>query len=231
VLVSGDFPENITMNKLSRVLAEFLATAFLLAAILGSGIMAERLAGGNVAVALLGNTFATIFALYFLIEVSGPLSGAHMNPVVSLLMAWRRELPVALLGAYLVAQFAGAVAGAWLANAMFELPIFQLAGKVREGPGQWIAEVVATAGLLLVVLRAPPGKVAACVAAYIGAAFWLTSSTSFANPAVTVGRMLSDTFSGIAPRCAPAFIAAQCCGLFLAILIDRLLRVRDVEEP
>ncbi|MDR3212751.1 MAG: aquaporin family protein [Azoarcus sp.] len=208
---------------LRRLGAEFLATAFLLAAILGSGIMAERLAGGNVAVALLGNTFATIFALYFLIEIFGPMSGAHMNPAVSLLMTWRGELDRKLLCGYLVAQVAGAILGAWLANAMFDLPVWQLAAKARTGMGQWLAEAVATAGLLLVVLKAPAQKVAACVAAYIGAAFWFTSSTSFANPAVTIGRMFSDTFSGIAPQDAPAFIAAQGAGILLAVLFDRML--------
>jgi glycerol uptake facilitator-like aquaporin len=206
-----------------RVFTEFLATALLLAAILGSGIMASRLAQGNNAVALLGNTFATIFALYFLIEIFGPLSGAHMNPAVSILMRWRGELGSGLLAAYLAAQVTGAIGGAWLANAMFDLPVWQLASNVRTGVGQWLAEVVATTGLLLVVLRAPPQKVAACVAAYIGAAFWFTSSTSFANPAVTLGRMFSDTFSGIAPPDAPAFIAAQGLGIVLAAGVNRLL--------
>jgi glycerol uptake facilitator-like aquaporin len=219
-----------SMNDLSplrRLGAECLATAFLLAAILGSGIMAERLAGGNVAVALLGNTFATIFALYFLIEIFGPLSGAHMNPAVSILMRWRGELDRKLLFGYLIAQVAGAILGAWLANAMFDLPVWQLAAKARTGMGQWLAEAVATTGLLLVVLKAPPQKVAACVAAYIGAAFWFTSSTSFANPAVTIGRMFSDTFAGIAPRDAPAFITAQGVGILLAALLNRLLSRRE----
>ena len=214
------------MNDISscrRLFAEFLATAFLLTAILGSGIMAAKLAHGNDAVALLGNTFATIFALYFLIEIFSPLSGAHMNPAVSILMKWRGQLDGKMLCAYIVAQVAGAILGACLANAMFDLSVWQLASKARGGTGQWLAEAVATTGLLLVVLRAPAGKVAACVAAYIGAAFWFTSSTSFANPAVTIGRMFSDTFSGIAPHDAPAFIAAQGVGILLAVGFDRLL--------
>ncbi|MDR0441661.1 MAG: aquaporin [Candidatus Accumulibacter sp.] len=206
-----------------RLFAECLATALLLAAILGSGIMAARLADGNLAVTLLGNTFATIFALYFLIEVFAPMSGAHMNPAVSILLAWRGELSGKTLCGYAAAQAIGAVLGAWLANAMFELPVWQLAGKARGGVGQWLAEAVATAGLLLVVSRAPPQKTAACVAAYIGAAFWFTSSTSFANPAVTFGRMFSDTFAGIAPQDVPAFIAAQGVGILLAALLDRAL--------
>jgi glycerol uptake facilitator-like aquaporin len=138
-------------------------------------------------------------------------------------MAWRGELDKKTLGGYVVAQVAGAALGAWLANAMFALPLWQLAEKTRSGAGQWLAETVATTGLLLVVVRAPPQKVAACVAAYIGAAFWFTSSTSFANPAVTFGRMFSDTFAGIAPRDAPAFIAAQGVGILLAALCNRLL--------
>jgi glycerol uptake facilitator-like aquaporin len=138
-------------------------------------------------------------------------------------MAWRGKLTGKMLCGYVAAQATGAVLGAWLANAMFELPVWQLADHARNGTGQWLAEVVATVGLLLVVWRAPPQKVAACVVAYIGAAFWFTSSTSFANPAVTVGRMFSDTFAGIAPQDAPAFIAAQCAGILLAALVDRAL--------
>ncbi|MDR0737268.1 MAG: aquaporin [Zoogloeaceae bacterium] len=206
-----------------RLFVEFLATALLLAAILGSGIMAAKLSNGNNAVALLGNTLATIFALYFLIEIFGPSSGAHMNPAVSILMKWRGALDGKMLGGYIAAQMAGAVFGACLANAMFDLSVWQLASNARTGAGQWLAEVVATTGLLLVVLKAPPQKTAACVAAYIGSAFWFTSSTSFANPAVTIGRMFSDTFSGIAPQDAPAFIVAQGVGIALAMGIDRLL--------
>jgi glycerol uptake facilitator-like aquaporin len=150
--------------------AEMVGTAALLCAVIGSGIMADNLSGGNVAVALLANTLATVFALYVLIETIGPISGAHFNPVVSWVMALRKELPMHLLAGYVVAQLLGAALGAWLAHAMFELPIFQWSAKVRTGPSQWLAEAVATAGLLFVILRSPPGKASALVACYIGAA-------------------------------------------------------------
>src|SRR5687768_8392560 len=153
-----------------RLLSEFIATGLLLATVIGSGIMAERLASGNDAIALLANTLATIGGLYILIEVFGPVSGAHMNPAVSTVLAFRGELAWALLPGYVVVQLAGAAAGAWLANAMFDLSVLQFSDKPRNGSGQWLAEVVATAGLLLVVLRAPSSRVAAMVAAYIGAA-------------------------------------------------------------
>ena len=193
----------------------------LLAIVIGSGIMAERLAGGNGAIALLANTLATVGGLYVLIEVLGPVSGAHFNPAVSLVMMLRGALPTALLGPYVVAQLLGAVLGAWLAHAMFDATLLQFSTKVRGGSGQWIAEVVATAGLLLVILRAPASRVAAMVACYIGAAYWFTASTSFANPAAAVGRMFSDTFAGISPASVPAFVVAQLLGAGLAILIDR----------
>ncbi|WP_338414375.1 MIP/aquaporin family protein [uncultured Sphaerotilus sp.] len=212
------------MSTLSRHLgAEALGTALLLAIVIGSGIMAERLSGGNVAVALLANTAATVGGLLVLIEVFGPVSGAHFNPVVSAVMAWRGDLPVARLLPCVLAQLAGAVAGAWLAHAMFELPLLQWSTKVRAGNGQWLAEVVATAGLLLVILRAGPGKAPSLVAAYIGAAYWFTASTSFANPAAAFGRMWSDTFAGIAPGSVPGFVAAQCAGAVLGVVLDRLL--------
>jgi len=201
------------------MLAEFLGTALLLAVVIGSGVMAERLAAGNAALALLANTLATVGGLFVLIEVFGPVSGAHFNPAVSAVMAWRNELPRGLLAPYVLAQLAGALAGAWLANAMFELPVLQFSSHVRTGPGIWIGEVVATAGLLLVILRAPPARVAALVACYIGAAYWFTSSTSFANPAAAFGRMFSDTFAGIAPQSAPAFVAAELAGAVLGTLL------------
>jgi glycerol uptake facilitator-like aquaporin len=212
---------------LSRKLAaEALGTALLLAVVIGSGIMGEKLAGGNVAVALLANTLATVGGLYFLIEVFGPISGAHFNPAVSAVMAYRRELPAASLLPYIAAQLLGAVAGAWLAHAMFELPILQWSSKVRSGSGQWIAEAVATGGLLLVILRAPAGRAAAMVASYIGAAYWFTASTSFANPAAAVGRMFSDSFAGIAPASLPGFVGAQLLGAAVAVAIHQALEPR-----
>ena len=212
------------MNKLpTRLLGETLGTALLLAIVIGSGIMAERLCGGNVAVALLANTLATVFGLFVLIEVFGPVSGAHFNPAVSLVMCLRGELPWALLGAYVVAQLGGAACGAWLAHAMFDLPILQWSHKVRAGQGQWVAEAVATAGLLLVILRSPAAKVSALVACYIGAAYWFTASTSFANPAAAFGRMFSDSFAGIAPASAPGFVAAQLVGALLGLALHHAL--------
>lgn len=204
------------MNRGRAVFAEFFGTAGLLAAVIGSGIMAERLAGGNMAVALLANTLATVFALYVLIETLGPVSGAHFNPVVTLALAWRDRTPNpdrwTLAALFIAAQLAGAVAGTWLAHAMFGLDILQASTKLRTGAGQWLAEAVAAAGLLLVILRAPAGKGAGLVACYIGAAYWFTASTSFANPAAVLGRMLSDSFAGIAPASAPGFVIAQCVG-------------------
>ncbi len=206
-----------------RVFAEALGTALLLAIVIGSGIMAERLAGGNVAVALLANTLATVGGLYILIEVFGPVSGAHFNPAVSAVMAFRGDLAWALLLPYIVAQLAGSVLGAWLAHAMFDLPIWQFSTHVRSGTGQWIAEAVATAGLLLVILRAPPARVAAMVACYIGAAYWFTASTSFANPAAAFGRMFSNSFAGIEPASVPGFVLAQCAGAAIGVAIHHLL--------
>lgn len=206
-----------------KLLAEGLGTALLLAIVIGSGVMAERLAGGNVAIALLANTAATVGGLYVLIEVFGPVSGAHFNPAVSLVMAARGELPRGLLPAYVAVQLLGAAAGAWLAHAMFDMSVLQLSTKLRGGWGQWIAEVVATFGLLLVILRAPAGRASALVAAYIGAAYWFTASTSFANPAAVFGRMLSDSFAGIAPASAPGFVAAQLVGAAIAVGVHQLL--------
>lgn len=206
-----------------KLLAEGLGTALLLAVVIGSGIMAERLSGGNVALALLANTLATVGGLYVLIEVFGPLGGAHFNPAVSLVMSLRGELAPRLLLPYVLAQLLGAACGAWLAHAMFELNLLQFSSKLRGGTGQWIAEAVATFGLLLVILRAPGTRVAAMVAAYIGAAYWFTASTSFANPAAVFGRMFSDSFAGIAPASALGFVLAQLLGALAALGVHRLL--------
>lgn len=206
-----------------KLLAEGLGTALLLAVVIGSGVMAERLAGGNMAVALLANTLATVGGLYILIEVFGPVSGAHFNPAVSLVMAARGALPRSLLLPYVAVQLLGAMLGAWLVHGMFDLPLLQFSTQLRSGGGQWLAEGVATFGLLLVILRAPAARVAAMVAAYIGAAYWFTASTSFANPAAVFGRMFSDSFAGIAPASAPAFVAAQLAGAALAVAVHRLL--------
>jgi glycerol uptake facilitator-like aquaporin len=210
--------------KIGRIfLAEMLGTAALLCAVIGSGIMAEDLAAGNTAVALLANTLATVFALFVLIECLGPISGAHFNPAVSLVMAYRQVLPRQYVPAYVLAQLLGASLGAWLAHGMFDLDIFQWSHKVRSGTGQWLAEVVATAGLLFVILRAPQGKASTMVACYIGAAYWFTASTSFANPAAVWGRMMSDTFAGIQPADAPAFVFAQILGAVMGLLVHGAL--------
>ena len=214
------------MDLPRKLAAEALGTALLLAVVIGSGVMAERLAGGNVAVALLANTLATVGGLYVLIEVFGPLSGAHFNPAVSAVMAWRGELPKRALLPYVSAQLLGAVLGAWLAHAMFELPVLQFSAKVRAGTGQWIAEAVATAGLLLVILRAPAGRAAAMVAGYIGAAYWFTASTSFANPAAAFGRMFSDTFAGIAPASVPGFALAELAGAAIGLALHNAFEPR-----
>jgi len=210
---------------LRKLLAEALGTALLLAVVIGSGIMAERLAGGNAAIALLANTLATVGGLYILIEVFGPVSGAHFNPAVSMVMAARGAMPRAQLAPYVVAQLVGAMLGAWLAHAMFDAAILQWSTKLRSGTGQWIAEAVATAGLLLVILRAPAARVAAMVACYIGAAYWFTASTSFANPAAAFGRMFSDSFAGIAPSSVPGFVAAELVGAAIGVAIHAALGV------
>jgi len=204
--------------------AEALGTVLLLAVVIGSGIMAERLAGGNVAIALIANTLATMGGLYILIEVFGPISGAHFNPAVSLVMAYRRQLTWSLTAGYIVVQLVSAMLGAWLAHAMFDLPVVQFSTKVRAGSGQWIAEGVATFGLLLVILRAPAARVAAMVAAYIGAAYWFTASTSFANPAAAFGRMFSESFAGIAPSSVPGFALAELVGAAAAVAAHHFFR-------
>ncbi|MBA3595951.1 MAG: aquaporin family protein [Methylibium sp.] len=215
------------MQELSRrLLAEALGTALLLVVVIGSGVMAERLAGGNVALALLANALATVGGLYILIEALGPVSGAHFNPAVSAVMAWRGELPRSALVPYTLAQLGGAVLGAWLAHAMFDMQILQFSSKLRSGNGQWIAEAVATAGLLLVILRAPAGRAPVMVASYIGAAYWFTASTSFANPAAVFGRMFSDSFAGIAPVSAPGFVAAEFVGAAIGLALHQALEPR-----
>ena len=207
-----------------RLAAEGLGAFFLFACVIGSGIMAERLSGGNDAIALLANTAATAAILFVLITVFGPVSGAHMNPAVSLVAAWRGELSWKDCGAYVGAQLGFGIAGAFAAHLMFELPALQVSVKARSGLGQWAGEAIATYGLILTILGASkhrPQALAAAVGLYIGAAYWFTSSTSFANPAITIARSLSDTFAGIAPADVPAFIAAQLAGAALAALTAR----------
>lgn len=204
------------MNMFGRRLAaEALGTAFLLAAVVGSGIMGERLAGGNIAIALLANTLATAAALVVLISVFGPVSGAHFNPAVTFYFALRREIAPGLAISYVAAQLVGAVLGVWVAHLMFAAPVFELSTRLRDGPAQAFSECVATFGLIGTIagaVRYRASAAAALVGLYIGAAYWFTASTSFANPAVTLARALSNSFAGIAPHSAPAFIAAQFAG-------------------
>jgi len=202
-----------------RLAAEAVGSFFLFATVIGSGIMAESLSLGNGAVALLGNTLATGAILFVLITMLGPVSGAHMNPAVSLVAAARRELRWSDAAAYAAIQLAFGLLGVWAAHLMFDLPIFQLSAKARTGLGQWTGEAVATFGLILTIIgtvRHRPAWVPASVALYITAAYWFTSSTSFANPAITVARSLSDSFAGIAPHDVPPFILAQLAGAALA---------------
>jgi glycerol uptake facilitator-like aquaporin len=209
-----------------RAFTEMLGTAFLLAAVVGSGIMAARLAGGNGALALLCNTLPTGAILAVLILTFGPISGAHFNPAVSIAFALKRELLAVAAAVYVAAQVLGAIAGVWAAHLMFELPLWQLAGTVRTGPGQWLAESIATFGLLLTIfgcLARTPAATAYAVGLYITAAYWFTASTSFANPAVTLARALSDTFAGIAPAGVSAFIGAQLMGMVAAVIVGRWL--------
>jgi glycerol uptake facilitator-like aquaporin len=209
-----------------RAVAEALGTLLLLAAVIGSGIMGERLAGGNVAIALLANSIATGAALAVLIVVLAPVSGAHFNPAVTLVDAWEGGLPWRQVPLYLAAQLAGAIAGVVLAHLMFEEPLLSLSLHSRAGPAQLISEAVATFGLVAVVLgcaRQRREAVPFCVAAYIVAAYWFTSSTSFANPAVTLARAASDTFAGIRPLDVPGFIVAQLLGAAAATLLFRWL--------
>ena len=213
-----------------RLVAEWLGSAFLLAAVVGSGIMAQKLAGGNVALALLCNTIPTGAILVVLILIFGPLSGAHFNPAVTLAFALRGELPWAVGGLYIVAQIAGGIAGVFAAHLMFELPVLQSSLTVRTGIGQWFAEGVATFGLLLTIfgcVARAPSAVPYAVGLYITSAYWFTASTSFANPAVTIARSLSDTFAGIAPGGVVAFIAAQLLGAALAVALSGWLWGRE----
>ena len=196
----------------------------LAATVIGSGIMAERLAAGNLAVALLANTGATVAVLATLIALLGPVSGAHFNPAVSLVEALRGKLTLRQTFAYAIVQIVGCYLGALLAHAMFELPLFQISAHLRTGPAQWLSEVVATAGLILVVIgSSSPNDAAWRVSAWIGAAYWFTASTSFANPAITIARSLSNTFAGIAPAHVAGFIMSQLCGAIVGLFLARFL--------
>ena len=209
-----------------RVAAEGLGSFFLFACVIGSGIMAARLSGGNDAIALLGNTLATGAILFVVITMLGPISGAHMNPAVSLVAASRRELSWGDAAAYIAAQFTFGILGAWAAHLMFGLPALQLSVKARSGLGQWTGEFIATFGLILTILgtvRFRERWVPATVALYITAAYWFTSSTSFANPAITVARSLTDTFAGIAPHDVLPFIVAQLIGAAAGALVAKYL--------
>lgn len=221
----------MTRPAVRKLVAEGLGTALLVATVVGSGIMAETLAAGNIGIALLANTIATGAILFVLITVFGPVSGAHFNPVVSLVFMLRRELGLGLLVAYALVQIIGGVAGAVLAHAMFDLPLMQMSQHVRTGPAQWLSEAVATFALVLTILGtmvARPTAVPASVALVIVAGYWFTASTSFANPAVTIARAFSDTFSGIAPQDVAAFITAQIVGGLGAWLVgERVLGWRN----
>jgi glycerol uptake facilitator-like aquaporin len=224
VLRPGDVSASPPLAR--RLAAEGLGSFFLFACVIGSGIMAQRLSGGNDAIALLGNTLATGAILFVLITMLGPISGAHMNPAVSLVAASRGELAWGDCAAYIVVQLAFGILGAWAAHLMFGLPTLQLSVKARTGLGQGAGEFIATFGLILTILgtvRYRREWVPASVALYITAAYWFTSSTSFANPAITVARSLSDTFAGIAPRDVPMFIVAQLLGAAAAALVARFL--------
>jgi glycerol uptake facilitator-like aquaporin len=196
----------------------------LAATVIGSGIMAERLAGGNLAIALLANTAATVAVLGTLIALFGPISGAHLNPAVSIVEALRGKLSMRQAAAYVIVQIFGCCLGALLAHTMFELPLIQVSLHLRTGPAQWFSELVATAGLILVGLGSQgPSEAAWRVSAWIGAAYWFTASTSFANPAITIARSLSNTFAGIAPVHVIGFIAAQLCGALVGLLVAKFL--------
>jgi glycerol uptake facilitator-like aquaporin len=208
----------------TRALAEGVGSLLLAATVIGSGIMAERLAAGNMAVALLANTGATVAVLAMLIHLLGPISGAHFNPAVTLTMAIRRQMSLQYAAVYIAVQVMGCVSGAVLAHAMFALPLLQTSTHVRAGLAQWLSEFVATAGLLLVVLGHRRSRDASwMVAAWIGAAYWFTASTSFANPAITLARSLTDTFAGIRPHDAPGFICAQLAGAIAGSLLGGLI--------
>lgn len=208
------------------VIAEALGSLLLFATVVGSGIMAERLAGGNAAIALLGNTLATGAILFVLVSMLGPVSGAHLNPAVTMVMRLRGNIGNGTALAFVLAQLVGGIVGIWIAHAMFGVPILQISGHIRGGPGQWVSEAVATFGLILTILGTAgtrPDSVAASVALYIAAAYWFTSSTSFANPAITIARSFSDSFAGIAPSSVPAFILAQIAGALIAHMASDLI--------
>lgn len=207
-----------------RLWGEAIGSFFLFATVVGSGIMAENMAGGNAAVALLGNTLATAAVLYVLITMLAPLSGAHFNPAVSLVMRLRGDGNRPVMVVVILVQVAAGMLGVFVAHCMFDLPVLQISGHVRAGPGQWLGEYVATFGLVLTILltvKYRPASVPASVALYIAAAYWFTSSTSFANPAITIARAMTDTFSGIAPANVPGFILAQLAGAMSAHLFER----------
>jgi len=209
-----------------RLLAEFVGTALLLACVVGSGIMGVALSAGNDGIALLANAAATAGALYVLISVLGPICGAHFNPAVTLAMRWRGELHTSEAAAYIAVQVVGAIAGVLLAHAMFDLPLIQPGTHVRSGAAQWLSETVATAGLLLTIVlgvRHRPAAVPALVASYIFAAYWFTASTSFANPAVTLARSLTQTFAGIRPEDVPGFVVAQLVGMLAGVALTAAL--------
>jgi glycerol uptake facilitator-like aquaporin len=219
-------------TALRAATAELLGTAALLSVVVGSGIMGEKLASGNIAIALLANSLATGFALYALISLFGPLSGAHFNPVVTLMEALLGKLRWPRVALYFAAQWIGAILGVWLAHLMFDLTLLQTSQHVRSGHGQFISEIVATTGLLLLILglaHHAVERIAAAVGAYIAAAYWFTASTSFANPAVTTARMLTNTFAGIRPDDAPMFIVAQVISVFIALAIYRLLWAQPIK--
>lgn len=220
-------------NLARRMTAECIGTCLLVAAVVGSGIMADNLTD-DTALALLCNTIATAAALVVLISVFGPLSGAHFNPAVSLIMLLMNEMPFAAFALYCAAQIAGGIAGTLLAHGMFEQPLVQFSTHVRSGVGQWLAEAVAAIGLLLTILsvrRSKPDTIPMLVGLYIAAAYWFTASTSFANPAVTIARALTDTFAGIRPADAPAFIAAQIAGALAAMVIFKLVFTARTDAP
>lgn len=220
---------------MSRALfAEGLGSFFLFATVVGSGIMAESLAGGNVAIALLGNTLATAAILFVLITMLGPISGAHFNPAVTLVFALRREIRAGMAVAYVAAQMAGGVLGVWTAHVMFDLPILQWSATARTGTGQWAGEAVATFGLVLTILATLEARrewVPVSVALFIAAGYWFTSSTSFANPAITLARSMSDTFAGIAPADVPGFVASQVVGALAGMGAAALLVLRASPAP
>ena len=216
----------------TRLISEAIGTFFLLATVVGSGIMADNLAGGNVAIALLGNTIPTGAILVVLILTFGPMSGAHFNPAVTLAFLMRREIAVGAAAAYVLAQVGGGILGTWVAHGMFEEAIFQASTKVRTGGAQWFSEVVAAFGLVLVILAGVKQRAEAVpviVGLYITAAYWFTASTSFANPAVAIARGLTDTFSGIRPLDVPGFVAAQLIGAALAVIVVHWIYSGDGE--